>query len=45
MSARVGEAGRVPVVIDAKPVTALRGVGERQAERLRALGSATDRRL
>jgi ATP-dependent DNA helicase RecG len=28
-------------VIDSKPVTALRGVGERQAERLRALGVET----
>jgi ATP-dependent DNA helicase RecG len=32
-------------VIDGKPVTALRGVGERQAERLRALGVATTQDL
>ena len=32
-------------MIDAKPVTALRGVGERQAERLRALGVETTQDL
>jgi ATP-dependent DNA helicase RecG len=33
------------VVIDAKPITALRGVGERLAERLRALGVETTQDL
>ena len=32
-------------MIDGKPVTALRGVGERQAERLRALGVETTQDL
>ena len=36
-----GRPGGAPGVIDVKPVTALRGVGERQAERLRALGVET----